>query len=106
MSSQAAFIAIRLKEAERIASYVKEHVLPKRAIEEIKFDEEDLEIAYQKLDELMMINADVSVGSAIAQIQARIEMAQTALDVEMRREAIVLEREDHIMISLEGYHGN
>jgi len=76
MSNTTGMIIYILNEARILQRNVKEQILPKKALTELKLSQESLDDAYMVLDRLMMLNGDVNIGSAIAQVQARIELAE------------------------------
>lgn len=106
MYGEATIIATTMKEAERLMKRVKEELLPKSSIEKIDFDQEDLDAAYHLLDRLTLLNEKARVPAAIAQVVARLELAEETLDNHMKNNTFMPTSDDkHIVMSLEGFHG-
>lgn len=65
-----------------------------------------MESAYSILDTLMMIDADVSIPSILAQVNNRIHLAENIMRVHERyEERLETMRPGGYNTELEGYHG-
>lgn len=79
MSGKIAYIASRMKQAERAKDEVLE-LLAKRKLETWDFTQDEIQKAWELVDLLMMIDADVSVGAALSRAVERVEAAELVMN--------------------------
>ena len=89
MSKEIAYIAGKMKEAERLKDRLLE-LLSKSKLESWDFTNEDIHEGWQIVDRIMMIDSEVSVGAALNATIERVEAAVLVMDTREKQELIIV----------------
>ena len=105
MSDEVLVVAAKLKEEERLTERIKNELLSRKKIEYLDFDQEVLDGAYGILDQLMMIDSDISVSFYIAQVNNRIRLAEEVMGARDRYEhRLQVMKPETYLPELEGFN--